>query len=120
MDINLTDSLPVPESYCSIPRKLYDKVKDHIDNLLTNQWIWKSHSAYASPIVYVRKICGGLCLCIDYRKLNNKTIPDKQPILKIQDILDSLGGQEWFSMVDMSKAYHQGYIKEECQKFTAF
>ena len=27
MDINLTDSLPVHESYCSIPRKLYDEVK---------------------------------------------------------------------------------------------
>ena len=38
----------------------------------------------------------------------------------MQDILDSLGGQEWFSTVDMSKAYHQGYIKEECGKLTAF
>ena len=66
------------------------------------------------------KKCGGLRLCIDYRKLNKKTIPDKQPIPKMQDILDSLGGQEWFSTVDMSKAYHQGYVKEECRKFTAF
>ena len=37
MDINLTDSLPVDESYCSIPRKLDGDVKNHIDNLLTNQ-----------------------------------------------------------------------------------
>ena len=77
MDINLTDSLPVRESYGSIPRKFYDKVKNHIDNLLTNQWIQKSHFAYTSPMVYVRKKCGGLHLCIDYQKLNNKTIPEK-------------------------------------------
>ena len=38
----------------------------------------------------------------------------------MQDILYSLGGQEWFSTVGISKAYHQGYIKEDCQKFTAF
>ena len=38
----------------------------------------------------------------------------------MQDILDSLGGQEWFSTVDISKAYHQGYIKEEGQKFISF
>ena len=38
----------------------------------------------------------------------------------MQHILDSLGEQEWFSMVGMSKAYHKGYIKEECRKFTAF
>ena len=55
LDINLTDSLPVHESYCSIPRQLYDEVKNHIDDLLTNRWIQKSHSAYTSPMVYVRK-----------------------------------------------------------------
>ena len=38
----------------------------------------------------------------------------------MQHILDSLGGHECFSTVDMSKAYHHGYIKEEYQKFTAF
>ena len=80
----------------------------------------KTHSAYASPTVYIRKKCGDLRLCIDYRRLNNKTIPGKQPILKMQDILDSFGGQEWYSTVDMSKAYHQDFIKEECRKFTAF
>ena len=77
MDINLTDSFPVHESYDSIPRKFYDKIKNHIDDLLTNQWIQKSHFAYSSPMVYVRKKCGGLHLCIDYQILNNKTIPEK-------------------------------------------
>ena len=38
----------------------------------------------------------------------------------MQHILDSLGGQEWLSMVVMSKAYHKSYIKGECRKFTAF
>ena len=41
MDINLTDFLPPHESYCSIPRKLYHEIKNHIDDLLTNQWIRK-------------------------------------------------------------------------------
>ena len=52
MDINLTESLSVHESYCLIPRKLYDEVKN---DFLTNQWIRKSRSAYASPMVYARK-----------------------------------------------------------------
>ena len=37
-----------------------------------------------------------------------------------QEILDGLGGQSWFSTLDMAKAYHQGYVKEECRRFTAF
>lgn len=59
-------------------------------------------------------------MCVDYRKLNNKTIPDCQPIPRIQDIVDGLGGQKWFSTLDMSKAYHQGYISEEFRHLTAF
>ena len=66
-------------------------------------------------MVCARKSDGSLRLCIDYRKLKNRTIPDRQPIPKIQDIIDSLGGQQWFSTLDMSKGYHQ-----DSRKFTAF
>ena len=39
-------------------------------------------------MVYVTKKYGSLGLCIDYWKLNNKIVPDKQPIPKMQDVLD--------------------------------
>ena len=120
MKINLTDNIPVNIAYRSIPRPLYEEVKNYIDDLLTNGWIKQSYSAYTSPMVCVRKKDGSLRLCIDYRKLNMKTIPDRQPIPRIQEILDSLHGQSWFTTLDMSKAYHQGYISEESRKYTAF
>ena len=71
-------------------------------------------------MVCVRKKDGGLRLCIDYRKLNLKTIPDKHPLPRIQDILDGLGGNVWFSTLDMSQAYHQGEMHEDSRKITAF
>ena len=71
-------------------------------------------------MVFIRKKCGGLCFCINYRKLNYKTIPDKQSIPKLQNIVNSLDGQEWFSMAGMSKACHQSYIIEDSRKFTVF
>lgn len=120
MEIKLTDETPINESYRRIPRNLYEEVKNHVDDLITNEWVKKSNSAFASPMVCVRKPDGSLRLCIDYRKLNNRTIPDRQPIPKIQDLIDSLGGQQWFSTLDMSKAYHQGYIHPNSRKFTAF
>ena len=52
---------------------------------------------------------GGLRMCVDYRKLNGKTVADAQPIPRIQDIIDGLAGNRWFTTLDMSKAYHQGY-----------
>jgi transposase InsO family protein len=120
MDIKLTDEIPVNEAYRHLPRKLYDDVKTYLNDLIINGWIAESTSAYASPIVCVRKKDNTMRMCVDYRKLNLKMIPDRHPIPRVQDILDGLGGQKFFSTLDMAKAYHQGFIKESCRKYTAF
>ena len=120
MKIHLTDNVPVKEPYRKVPRHMYSEVKNFIDDMIANGWVRESCSSYSAPIVCARKKCGGLRLCVDYRRLNNKTIPDAQPIPRIQDILDNLGGKQWFSTLDMSKAYHQGYISEEFRHLTAF
>ena len=93
LDIKLTDDTPFCEAYRKIPGPLYAEVKNHISDLLANGWIQHSYSPYASPMVCVRKKCGNLRLCIDFRKLNAKTIPDRHPIPRVQDILDRLHGQ---------------------------
>ena len=120
LGIRLTDEVPVKHSYMSIPRPLFDEVKDYLKGLLAKGWIKKSRSSYSCPIVCVRKKDGSLRLCCDFCKLNSKTIPEQLPIPRIQDALDSLGGSKWFSVLDQGKAYHQGFIKEESQHLTAF
>ena len=120
MEINLTDEIPVNEAYRHLPRKLYDDVKSYLNDLIVNGWIEESKSAYASPIVCVRKKDSSMRLCVDYRRLNQKMIPDRHPIPRVQDLLDGLGGQKFFTTLDMAKAYHQGFVKEECRKYTAF
>ena len=80
LDIKLTDEIPVGEAYSKIPGNLYNEVKNHVNDMLANGWIKQSYSPYSSPMVCARKKCGGLRLCIDFRKLNKKTIPDMQPI----------------------------------------
>ena len=120
MEINLTDEFPVNEAYRHLPRKLYDDVKSYLNDLIINGWIRESKSSYASPIVCVRKKDGSMRLCVDYRKLNLKMIPDRHPIPRVQDLLDGLGGQKYFTTLDMAKAYHQGFVKEACRKYTAF
>ena len=59
-------------------------------------------------------------MCIDYRSLNSKTIPDRHPIPRVQDTLDSLGGNSWFTVLDQGKAYHQVFVNEDSRKYTAF
>ena len=95
-------------------------MKSYIEDLLNCQFIKKSTSPYSSPVVCVRKKDKSLRLCIDYRALNEKTIPDRHPIPRIQEALDSLGGSSWFSVLDQGKAYHQRFMTEASQPLTAF
>ena len=120
MNLTLSDPTPVQKTYTSVPRPLYAEVKHYIEDLLNRGWITKSQSSYASPVVCVRKKDGGLRLCIDYRELNRKTVPDRHQIPRIQETLDNLGGSSWFSVLDQGKAYHQGFIDKGSRHLTAF
>ena len=120
MDIHLKDDIPVQLNYTAIPKPLYPEVKQYVEDLLNRGWVRKSRSAYSSPVVCVRKKDGSLRLCVDYRRLNQKTVPDRYPLPRIQTALESLGGNAWFSLLDQGKAYHQGYIHPNSRHKTAF
>ena len=120
MKLELLDTTPVQKTYTSIPRPLYAEVKHYLEDLLNRGCITKSQSSYASPVVCVRKKDGGQRLCVDYRELNCKTVPDRHPIPRIQETLDNLGGNSWFSVLDQGKAYHQGFVQENSRHLTAF
>uniref|UniRef100_A0AAV2JRS9 ribonuclease H n=1 Tax=Knipowitschia caucasica TaxID=637954 RepID=A0AAV2JRS9_KNICA len=120
MDILLKDTDPVSKTYLSVPKPLYKEMKDYLQDLITQGWVEKSTSSYSSPVVCVRKKDGSLRLCIDYRELNRKTHPDRHPIPRVQDVMDSLGGNTIFSLLDQGKAYHQGFMSKESRPLTAF
>ncbi|KAL0177456.1 hypothetical protein M9458_026350, partial [Cirrhinus mrigala] len=112
MSISLKDNIPVQRTYASILKPLYKEVKEYIQDLLARGWVVKSKSPYAAPVVCVRKKDGTLRLCIDYRLLNQKTVSNRHPLPRIQNLIDSLG--------DQGKAYHQGFMAEGSRHLTAF
>ena len=68
----------------------------------------------------MRKKDGSLRLCVNYRSLNARTVADRHPIPRVQETLDNLGGNAWFSVLDQGKAYHQGFMSTRSQSLTAF
>ncbi|GBG92652.1 hypothetical protein CBR_g56617 [Chara braunii] len=68
-----------------------------LDDLLEKGWIQPSSSPYGAPVFFVRKKNKDLRLCIDYRKLNAQTIGNADPLPRINDLLERLGGAQLFS-----------------------
>ncbi len=73
-DIKVTDERPFKQHYRTIPPHLYEEVRKHIQEMLDVGMITKSYSPWASPVVLVRKKDKGLRICIDYHKLNARTV----------------------------------------------
>ena len=118
--IKLTDPVPFKEAYRRIPPQMYDEVKTHLQEMLDLGAIRPSNSPWASAIVLVRKKDGRLRFCIDLRKLNNRTVKDAYSLPRIESILDSLGGAQIFSTLDLKAGYWQVEMAEECKTYTAF
>ena len=111
---------PLKDRYRRVPPHLYQEVKDHLKTLLGKGVIRESTSPWASPIVLVRKKCGGLRLCVDYRRLNAVTTPDAYPLPRIDESLDALRGARYFSTIDLVSGYWQIAMDPADRVKTAF
>ncbi|CAC5401102.1 unnamed protein product [Mytilus coruscus] len=83
--IKLFDDKPVAQPYRRIPPSQYEEAKVHIKDLLGENIIKESISPYAAPIVVARKKDQSICLCVDYQKLNIKTVRDVFPLPRIDE-----------------------------------
>ena len=119
-NIQLTDQQPFEERYRRIPPHLFEEVKQHLQEMVEVGAIRRSFSPWASMVVLVRKKDGGLRLCIDLRKLNNRTFKDGFALPRIDDTLDCLHGAKWFSTLDLKSGYWQVELEEEVKPLTAF
>ena len=59
-------------------------------------------------------------MCIDYRQLNKRTVKDSYALPRIEEILDTLSGSKFFTVLDMKSGYHQVEVLEQHKCRPAF
>ena len=66
-----------------------------IDKMLKEDIIEPSNSPWSSPVVLV-------WFCVVFRKLNGVFEKDAYPLPNAEELIDWLGGSQWFSTLDLA------------------
>ncbi|XP_047999709.1 uncharacterized protein K02A2.6-like [Leguminivora glycinivorella] len=109
--------------YCRarpLPYALLRRVDNELDSMLRDGIIEPVDSSdWATPLVPVSKSDGGLRLCADYKiTLNPVLLVDRYPLPRVEDLLVTLNGSQYFSKIDLSQAYNQLVLDETSRDLT--
>lgn len=118
--IHLTDDHPFRLPYRRVPPAHYHKLREVLSEMELKGIISKSVSEYASPLVLVWKKTGELRICTDFRWLNAKTVKDAHPLPHQGDCLAALGGNAFFSTMDLTSGFYNVPLHESDRRYTAF
>src|SRR5258708_33367780 len=95
---------------------LWEFLKEHTKS----RFIHPSKSPWGSPVLFVKKKDGSLCLCMDFHALNRVMEKDCYPLPLISDLLTSPAPARIYSKIDLKHAYHLVHIAEGDEPKTVF
>ena len=96
------------------------EIENSIKEFLEMGHIKPSSNPFASSVVLVKKKDDIMRMCIEYRELNKKTIKNRYPIPRIDELINEMHMEMYFSKVDLRSGYHQIWVREEDIHKTTF
>ena len=111
---------PIRQPARRLPHAMREEVDQQVEDMLRNGIIQPSSSPWSAPVILVQKKDGTYRFCVDYRALNEVTVRDSYPLPRIDETLESLGGAEYFSTLDMASGYWQVLMRKLDKEKTAF
>jgi predicted aspartyl protease len=104
----------------SLSRTELEALKKWLDENLSKGFIRASSSPAGTPILFIKKSDGSLCLCVDYRGLNKGTIKNQYPLPLLHETLLGLQKAKYFTKLDIRGAYNLVRMAEGEEWKTAF
>ena len=95
-------------------------LRQEVEKLLNMGIIQPSSSPYASPCILVPKPDGSHRLVVDYRKINEITVPDAYPMPRIDELLDSVSSSAYVTKIDLLKGFYAVPLTPRAQQISAF
>lgn len=118
--INTGDAQPIKQAPRRQPLGKRQNEIEEVERMLQKGIIEPSDSEWSSPVVLVTKKDGSTRFCVDYRRLNSVTKVDAYPIPRVDDCLEALVGNSWFSSMDLCSGFWQVKMDENDIYKTAF
>jgi Reverse transcriptase (RNA-dependent DNA polymerase)/Retroviral aspartyl protease len=110
--IDTGDATPIRQRSYRYSPKVLDAMYAELDNLIKEGKVECSHSAWASPVVMVRK-GDGYRMTIDFRKVNSVSRKDSYPMPNLNSLQDSLRQARYLSKLDLCQAFLQVPLEDE-------
>lgn len=114
------DAKPFREKARRHPQAHLKEATRQVKEMLQQGIIEKSESPWCSEYVMVKKKTNDWRLCVDFRKLNSLTKKDSYPLPNIEECLEQLSSNMYFSQMDFASGYWQLPMAEESKELTAF
>ena len=76
-------------------------------DLLNKGFIRVSNSPAAAPVLFVKKLRGGLRFCVNYRGLNRITKKDRYPLPLIYETLRNISKAKWFTKLNVIAVFYK-------------
>ena len=126
LEIPTGDASPVAQKPYPMPYQYLEEARKEVQKLLDGGLIEPCISNWASPVLVRLKKDSTpenikLKLIIDYRRLNEVTVPDAAGLGDMEEILDGFGGDQKFAgIVDAAGGFYQFLIHPRDRHKTAF